>query len=126
MGSLVRGWKVGGSYYFFRLPVILLSQVPSALDEFSIIVTSKYLDFIHGLSTIATQGIFSNASRNLFKAGSFVSIVFVSPNDVMGSIELLRERDEVKETCEALERKNYDAEKELPELRANVDVVNSL
>lgn len=36
--------------------------------------------------------------------------------DVLGSRELIRERDELREICEALEYKNSDAGKELVEI----------
>lgn len=47
-------------------------------------------------------------------------------DDVLGSIDLSRERDELRERCEALEHKFFDAEKELAKLRVYADVVNSL
>lgn len=50
----------------------------------------------------------------------------VGQDDILGSSELSRERDELRETCEVLEWKNYDAKKEMEGLWANTDATTSL
>ncbi|CAI8610326.1 unnamed protein product [Vicia faba] len=80
-------------------------------------------DFFWGLSATDMWSLFRDASHTLFMAGSLVSIVVTWHDDVLGSNNLSRERDEIRERCETLERKNFDAKKELVELRNNPDVI---
>lgn len=47
-------------------------------------------------------------------------------DDVLGSGDLFKERDELKEKCETLERENYEAEKKLGELRPMDELANFL
>lgn len=91
---------------FFRLPSVLPSRVPDNPKEFASIVATKDLDFVHNLFVDNKQSLFADASRNLSKVEDVVSMVVVCYDDVLGSRNLARERDELDEKCEALERDN--------------------
>lgn len=76
---------------FFRLPLILPSQVPSTSEKFAASVASKDLDFIQGLSTIDKMSLFGDVSHILFRVRTLISIIAAGHDDVMGSIKLLWE-----------------------------------
>ncbi|CAI8592260.1 unnamed protein product [Vicia faba] len=67
------------------------------------------------------DSFFADASCTLFRVKSFISIVVVGHDDVLGSHEHSREQDELRERCEALEQENHDTEKELDKLRENAN-----
>lgn len=69
-------------------------------------------------------GLFVTDRHSLF--APLISIVVVGQGDVLGSGEVSREQDETRETYEVVERKNSYFEKELSEIHANVDALNSL
>ncbi|CAI8613813.1 unnamed protein product [Vicia faba] len=75
-----------------------------------------------GLSTTHRRNLFSYASRPLFRVGSLVSIVATGQDVVLGSGELSREQDKLREQCEVLERKNSNTEKELSAVPFNFTV----
>lgn len=79
-----------------------------------------------GVSETDWCNLFAYASHTFFRVGSLVFMVAAIQDDVLGSRDLSRERDELRERCEALDHKFFDAEKELAKLRADADVVNSL
>lgn len=58
--------------------------------------------------------------------GSLISMVADGQDHVLGSSDLSRKRDELKEKCETLERDNSEAEKELPNLQTKVKFADSL
>lgn len=89
-------------------------------------MVTEDLDFVRGLFATDKQSIFANAFRTLFKAGSFISMVASRQDDVLGSSDLSREEDELRERCESLLFENSNFEKQLAKLRAKIDVVNSL
>ncbi|KAI5416951.1 hypothetical protein KIW84_041809 [Lathyrus oleraceus] len=91
---------------FFRIPSILPSWVPNNPKEFASIVATKDLDFVHNLFVDNKKSLFADASRDLSKVEYVVSMVVVCYDDVLGSRNLARERDELDEKCEALERDN--------------------
>lgn len=88
-------------------------RVPSTPEEFAGVVAIEDLNFVWGLATTDIRSPFAYASCNLFRFRSLVSIVPTGQDDVLGYGKLLRERDELRETCEVLKRKCSDAEKEL-------------
>lgn len=110
----------------FRIPFIIPSLVPSTPKEFAIVVANKDLDFVLSLSATDMQGIFADASGTLFRVESLVLMVTVGQDDVLGSSDLFRENDELKEKCEALERKNSAVEKDLVGLWMKVELDDSL
>lgn len=97
----------GGELYvlttFFRLPVILPSLVPSTPEEFATVVAVEDLNFVWGLSTPERQSLFADASHTLFRVRSLVSIVAAGYDGVLGSCELLKERNKMRGSCEVLE-----------------------
>lgn len=103
MGSLVRGWRAGYSYSFLPTSYYFYILGTYHPEEFAAIVAFEDLDFVWGLSLTDRQILFVDVSHTLFKVGSLVSIIVVGQDDILGSIELSRERDELRETCEAVE-----------------------
>lgn len=90
--------------HFFRLPVIISSRLSNTLEEFTpAVVAYEDLGFVWGLSATDRYSLFAPP----------ISIVVVGQSDVLGSGEVSREQDEMRETCEVVERKNSDFEKEL-------------
>lgn len=88
---------------FFRLPAILPSSIPSTSQECANVVAIEVLDFIRGLSATDRQKKFAYASRTLFRIESLISIVDVGQDDILCSIELSREQNEMRERSEVLE-----------------------
>lgn len=86
----------------FRIPFIIPSPVPSTPKEFAIVVANKDLAFVLSLSATDMRGIFAYASGTLFRVESLVLMVPVGQDDILGSSDLFRENDELKEKCEAL------------------------
>lgn len=76
---------------FFRLPLILPSQVPSTSEKFVASVASKDLDFIQGLTTIDKMSLFGDVSRIIFRVRTPISIIAAGQDDVMGSTKILWE-----------------------------------
>lgn len=87
--------------------------MPSTLEKFAAIVANEDLAFFRSLYVIDWQGLFVYTSH----AGSLVSMATIGQDDVIGYGDLSRERDELKDKCEALEHGNAEVEKELVELR---------
>lgn len=89
-------------------------------------MASKDLDVVWGLSITDTYGLFAYALHTLFRFKSLVYVVVAGQEDILGSSRLSRERDELRKMCEALERKNYDVEKEFSKMWEDVDVAKYL
>lgn len=87
---------------FFQLLVILLSRVPITLKEFGAYVSTEDLAFVWSLSLADRQGFFADSSRIPFRDESLVLMVFAGQDNVLGSSDLSREQDGLKEKCEIL------------------------
>lgn len=124
--GLLEGAEQDPLNYFFQLPTIMLSRIPSTQEEFTAIVANEDLAFVRGLSVTNRQSLFADASHTLFRDRSMVSMLYVVQNNVLGSDDLLKERDDLREKCVALEQDNTEAEKELVVLRVKFDSVKSL
>lgn len=95
--------------------------MPITSEEFDVVVDAEDMDFVRGLSATDRWGLFANVSHTLFRIGSLISFVFAGQDVVLGSGELLKERDELKDRCEVLEQRKSDVEKELVVFRENAD-----
>ena len=85
---LVKGGEKDALTYFFRLPDILPSRVPSTPEEFVVVVAAEDLDFIRGLFGNDRRILILDYSRTLFRVPSLVSIVANIKDYVLGSVEL--------------------------------------
>lgn len=61
----------------------------------------------------------------MFRDESLFFMVVVTQDDVLGSRNLVRERDKLKEKREALERENSKVEEELVELQKKAELADS-
>lgn len=111
---------------FFRLSGILPSRVPNTQEELDVVVAIEDLDFVRSLFEADRQGLFVDTSRTLLRVGSLVSMVVTEQKVVLGSNNLDREQDKLKEKCETIEREDSTTEKELAELRAKDEVIDFL
>lgn len=68
----------------------------------------------------------ADASHTLFRFEYLFSMVDVGHDDVLGSDDLSRKWDELKEKCVTLQREIYEVEKELAELQAKDKLVDFL
>lgn len=85
---LVKGGDKDALTYFFRLPDILPSRVPSTPKEFVVVVAVEDLDFIRGLFGNDRRILILDDSRTLFRVQSLVFTVANTKDYVLGSAEL--------------------------------------
>lgn len=111
---------------FFCLFGIHPSRVPSTPKEFAVVVANEDLAFVRSLSVTNRRDLFADAYRTLFNFGSLISMGDVGHDNVQGSGDLSRERDELEEKYESLERENVKAEKELVKLQVKPKISDSL
>lgn len=88
---------------FSQLPTILPPRVPSTSEEFVVAMAVKDLNFFQGLSEKDRRGLLIDDSRTLFRVGPLIFIVVLGQDGILFYDELLKEHDELKERCEALE-----------------------